>query len=65
MKYTMCETLMWHALTPTLFRWLREQKPEWDVVGLKKQAKRVYIEMVARTPKIGSPADQGFLQGQS
>lgn len=30
MKYTKCETLMWHALTPTLFRWLREQKPGWN-----------------------------------
>lgn len=54
MKYTMCETLMWHALTPTLFRWLREQKPKWDIIGLKKKAKHIYIEMVARTPEIGS-----------
>lgn len=54
MKYTMCETLMWHALTPTLFRWLGGQKPTWDSADLKKTAKRIYIEMVARTPEIGS-----------
>lgn len=54
MKYTICETLMWHVLTPTLFKWLKGQKPKWDVAGLKRKAKRIYIEMVARTPEIGS-----------
>lgn len=54
MKYTICETLMWHALTPTLFRWLEGQKQKWDIAGLKKKAKRIYVEMVARTPEIGS-----------
>lgn len=54
MKYTMCETLMWHALTPTLFRWLRGQKSEWNIAVWKKKAKRIYIKMVKRTPEIGS-----------
>lgn len=54
MKYTMCKTLMRHALTPTLFGWLRGQMPEWDTVSLKKKAKRIYGEMAARMPEIGS-----------
>lgn len=54
MQCTMCETLMWHALAPTLFRWLRGKKPEWDIAGPEKKAKRIYIEMVARTPENGS-----------
>ncbi|MDO4331302.1 MAG: L-2-amino-thiazoline-4-carboxylic acid hydrolase [Eubacteriales bacterium] len=54
MKYTVCETLMWHALTPALFRWLGTQNPEWDIAGLKRKAKRIYIEMATRTPEIGS-----------
>lgn len=60
MKYTMCETLMWHALTPTLFRWLREQEQEWDITCLKKKAKHVYTEMVERTPEIGSLRDNSL-----
>lgn len=54
MKYTMCETLMWHVITPTLFRWLGQREPKWDIAGLKKKAKRIYIEMTERTPEIGS-----------
>lgn len=54
MKYTICETLTWHVMTPPLFRWLKEQEPKWDIAELKKKAKRIYIEMVERTPDIGS-----------
>lgn len=54
MKYTYCETLMWHAMTPSMFRYLAEQKPAWEVEVLKKQAKRIYKEMVQRTSEIGS-----------
>lgn len=54
MKYTYCETLMWHALTPTLFRWLKERKPDWDMAALKRDAKKRYRQMALRTPEIGS-----------
>lgn len=54
MKYTMCEALMWHIMTPTLFRWLGQREPGWDIAAMKKKAKRTYIEMTERTPEIGS-----------
>lgn len=61
MNYTYCETLMWHALAPTLFRYLREQKPDWDVHALKRAAKVQYKKLVARTPDIG-PLSQNSLR---
>lgn len=27
MKYTYCETLMWHAMTPAMFRYLAQREP--------------------------------------
>lgn len=54
MKYTYCEALMWHALSPGMFRWLRAQRPDWDIYALKRRTKRIYREMAARTPDIGS-----------
>lgn len=53
MRYTYCETLMWHALTPAIFRWLGGQKPDWDLRALKREAKKRYRQMAARTPDIG------------
>lgn len=54
MKYTACEALLWHALTPAQFRWLARQKPDWPLDALKRAAKVRYREMAARTPEIGS-----------
>lgn len=54
MKYTFCEKLMWHALTPTLFQWLKRREPGWDLPALKRESKRIFGEMVERTPEIGS-----------
>lgn len=54
MKYTFCEKLMWHALTPTLFQWLKRREPGWELPALKRESKRTFGEMVERTPEIGS-----------
>lgn len=54
MKYTCCEALMWHALTPAMFRWLKERKPDWDLPALKRAAKKRFRQMAERTPEIGS-----------
>lgn len=54
MKYSICETLMWNALTPTMFRWLQMREAETNIKDLKKRAKQVYKDMVRRTPEIGS-----------
>ncbi|MDO5298011.1 MAG: L-2-amino-thiazoline-4-carboxylic acid hydrolase [Clostridia bacterium] len=53
MKYTYCEALMWRLLTPAMFRWLRTQRPEWDIAELRRASKRTYRRMVRRTPDIG------------
>lgn len=60
MKYTVCEALLWHALTPALFRWLAAHKPGWELDALKQRAKRIYRQMVARTPDIGSLAQNSL-----
>jgi len=54
MNYTICETLMWQALTPMMFRWLKQREPGWDLSALKRNAKRIYKQMANRTPEIGS-----------
>lgn len=54
MKYSYCETLMWHAMTPSMFRWLKGQKPDWDSSKLRREAKKIYRQMTARTPDIGA-----------
>lgn len=54
MNYTFCETLMWHALTPTIFQWMKQREPGCDIAALRRRAKRIYRQMAARTPEIGS-----------
>lgn len=51
MKYTYCERFMWHIIAPASLRLLSEQG--WDVSKLKKKAKAIYRQIVARTPGIG------------
>lgn len=53
MKYTCCEEIMWHLMVPGSLRFLSEQG--WDAFSLKRKAKAVYHQMVARTPGIGGP----------
>lgn len=50
MKYSVSEKLMWFALAPYCFKYLQEQGKAPD----KKKAKRIYRQMVNRTPDIGS-----------
>lgn len=54
MTYTYCERLMWAAMAPAAFRYLARQEPGWDIPGLKRRSKRIYRQMVSRTPDIGS-----------
>lgn len=53
MKYTCCEEIMWHLMAPGSLRFLLEQGR--DASSLKRKAKAVYRQMVARTPGIGGP----------
>lgn len=54
MKYTYCEALIWYAMAPAMFRYLERKEPAWHIAALKKETKRIYKEMAARTPDIGS-----------
>lgn len=54
MNYTICEAMLWRVMTPAMFRWLAAQKPDWEIKPLKRSAKRIYRQMAARTPEIGS-----------
>ena len=53
MRYTCCEEIMWHLMAPGSLRFLLEQGR--DASSLKRKAKAVYHQMVARTPGIGGP----------
>lgn len=54
MAYTYCETLMWHALAPTVFRHLAGQNQDLDTKALKRRVRQIYREMAVRTPDIGT-----------
>ena len=60
MKYTYCEAMMWHALTPGVFRRLKEKKADRDINALKKASKAIYRQMVGRTPNIGSLSENSL-----
>lgn len=53
MNYTICESMMWHAMMPSMLRRLKRQEPDWNMAALKRDAKKIYREMTARTPDIG------------
>ena len=54
MKNTICEKLMWLAMTPTIFKYINESYEDIDIKQVKDDAKRNYKAMVERTPDIGS-----------
>lgn len=54
MTYTYCERLIWAAMAPAAFRYLAKQEPGWDISALKQRSRRIYRQMVSRTPEIGS-----------
>lgn len=54
MDYTFCEALMWHAMMPSMLRWLGRREPEWDMAALRRRARRIYRAMVKRTPAVGT-----------
>ncbi|MCD7801149.1 MAG: L-2-amino-thiazoline-4-carboxylic acid hydrolase, partial [Ruminococcus sp.] len=54
MKNTICEKLMWAAMTPTMFKFIYKNCGEVDTSAVKKKARKNYKAMVERTPDIGS-----------
>ncbi len=54
MKNTICEKLMWIAMTPTIFKYIAFEFQNEDVTEKKKRAHRLYKSMIERTPDIGN-----------
>jgi len=47
-------------MAPAAFRYLSREEPNWDIPELKQRSKQVYRQMVARTPDIGSMAENSL-----
>ena len=54
MKNTICEKLMWTAMTPTIFKYIASEFKDINIVEKKKKAHGLYKSMIKRTPDIGS-----------
>lgn len=60
MRRSVCETMIWLAMTPAALRYLREAEPSWDIPSLKQKTGETYRQMIARTPGIGSMAENSL-----
>ena len=54
MKNTLCEKIVWYGLSPTIFKFIKENWKEVDIRQIKKLSKQNYKNMIQRTPDIGS-----------
>ncbi len=57
MKRSFCETMIWLAMAPAALRYLAKAEPGWDIPGLKRKTRETYRQIIARTPDIGSMAE--------
>lgn len=54
MKHSLCERIVWHALSPAVFKFIGKAWPDADARKIKKRARKNYGDMIRRTPDIGS-----------
>lgn len=54
MNNTSCERLMWIVLSAPAFKYIRSQKPDWNMRVYRKRVKQIYHDMINRTPDIGT-----------
>ena len=54
MRYTICEKIMWAAMTSAIFDYISSEFPNIDIKQKKKTAYHLYKDMLKRTPDIGS-----------
>ena len=54
MKNSICEKMIWHALSPTIFRFIEQYWKDIDIKSIKRLSKDNYKAMISRTPDIGS-----------
>ena len=43
MKKTFCEKLIWHAMTPTIWKYLKNEFLNLNLIDIKKQQKKIII----------------------
>jgi len=53
MNYTFCEKLMWAAMTPTIFKYIKSIYPTQDMNMLKTKSKKYFQKIIQQTPDIG------------
>ena len=53
MKNTICEKLMWSAMTPAIFKYIAANCKNTDTFRVKKKSRKTFKDMLARTPDIG------------
>ena len=54
MKNSLCEKIMWYALSPTIFQFIKQYWKDIDIKNVKRISKNNYKDMIKRTPDIGS-----------
>ena len=54
MKNSLCEKIMWYALSPTIFQFIKQYWKDIDIKNVKRISKNNYKDMIQRTPDIGS-----------
>ena len=53
MKNTICEKMMWSAMTPSIFKYIAAHCRNSDVSEVKKKSRKKLKDMLSRTPDIG------------
>ena len=54
MKNSLCEKIMWYALSPTIFQFIKQYWKDIDIKNVKRISKNNYKDMIQRTSDIGS-----------
>ncbi len=54
MKNSLCERIMWYAISPTIFKFIEQSWKDIDIKRIKKLSKDNYKAIIKRTPDIGS-----------
>lgn len=54
MKYTICEKIIWYAMSGTIVDFFHTKHPNWDIKLVKSNAKNRYKQIIKESPDIGS-----------
>ena len=54
MRNSLCEKIVWYALSPSIFKFIEQSWTDIDIKNIKNLSKSNYRDMVKRTPDMGS-----------